>query len=362
MSCVLVKLLSIISKFSMTDFVGWQILRIAPFKRMRIELSHWQTNNMWPLQRQRILRLSFLISIAAFTLTVIYYWNSYKEPMPRAFPTQTGLYHNSSSHLPNIPPKIWQIYLDFSPEQMEPYYEQIASWISHSPSYDYTVLDKAGAYAIISKLSEDPLHSRILPLFYSMSRRVMRGDFLRYLLLAIEGGVYSDMDTKLLKPIHDWVPEQYKQATRLIIGLEADQSPPVSGTTYEVQFCQWTLAAAKGHPAMWEMVETILQTIQDRPFKDPPHDVEYTNNEVLDISGPAGFTVVVYKYLSKAAGVPIDWHNLTGLQEPRLYGDILVLPINGFATGISHSGSVPEGSPDALVRHSFGGSWRDGVS
>jgi alpha 1,6-mannosyltransferase len=62
-----------------------------------------------------------------------------------------------------------------------------------------------------------------------MSRRVLRADFLRYLLLAIEGGVYSDIDTELLKPIHEWEPDEFKSRTKLIVRLEADQSPPVAG-------------------------------------------------------------------------------------------------------------------------------------
>ena len=103
-----------------------------------------------------------------------------------------------------------------------------------------------------------------------MSRRVLRADFLRYLLLAIEGGVYSDIDTELLKPIYEWVPDEFKSRTKLIVGLEADQNPPVAGTTYPVQFCQWTLASAAGHPTMWTMVEHILDEVKKRPHQDPP--------------------------------------------------------------------------------------------
>lgn len=41
-----------------------------------------------------------------------------------------------------------------------------------------------------------------------------------------------------------------------------------------------------------------------------------------------------------------------GLEEPKLYGDILVLPIDGFATNVPHSG--PGKYPDqALSRHGF---------
>ena len=194
-----------------------------------------------------------------------------------------------------------------------------------------------------------------------MPRRVLRADFLRYLLLAIEGGVYSDIDTELLKPIHEWVPDEFKMKTRLVVGLEADQSPPVAGTTYEVQFCQWTLAGAAGHEALWMMVERILSRIKERPFHDPPEDVNYSNDEVLDITGPAGWTEVVFEYLNSVVDEPVTWKNLTGMREPRMYGDVLILPINAFATGVPHSGASEEIVDDSFVKHQFAGAWRNGV-
>lgn len=194
-----------------------------------------------------------------------------------------------------------------------------------------------------------------------MSRRVLRADFLRYLLLSIEGGVYSDIDTELLKPIYEWVPDEFKSRTKLIVGLEADQNPPVAGTTYPVQFCQWTLASAAGHPAMWTMVEHILEEVKKRPFQDPPADIEYSDNEVLDITGPAGWTEVVFEYLNTVAGGVVTWKNLTGMREPRLFGDVLVLPIDGFATGVPHSGASETPGEWSLVKHQFSGAWRNGV-
>lgn len=81
---------------------------------------------------------------------------------------------------------------------------------------------------------------------------------------------------------------------------------------------------------------------------------------MLSITGLASWTLNIFAALSAAAGTEIDWRNLTGMTEPRLYGDILVLPVDAFATGLPHSGSTREGSKDALVRHMFGGSWKGG--
>jgi hypothetical protein len=96
----------------------------------------------------------------------------------------------------------------------------------------------------------------------------------------------------------------------------------------------------------------------DTPWEVYTDASHFTDSDVLTITGPAGWTLTIFDALSRAAGTPITWHNLTGLREPRLYGDILVLPIDAFATGLEHSGSTLKGSPDALVRHGFRGSWK----
>lgn len=350
------RLLGAISKVSNTDPSQWRQHNLVEYIQ-RLDLSRWHPQHTRP----RVLRLI----LGFFTLLFcLYFWSSHNTPSYlSAFPTADIeiLTFNTTNRLPFIPPKIWQTYLSYSPGALAGYAFPIHSWISKSPSHAYTVLDGQGSLAIISKLANDPKRSHILPLFYGMSRRVLRADFLRYLLLAIEGGVYSDIDTELLKPIHDWVPDEYKMKTRLIVGLEADQSPPVAGTTYEVQFCQWTLAGAADHPALWMMVDRILDKVEQRPFHDPPKDIDYSDNEVLDITGPAGWTEVVFEYLNTVVEEPVTWRNLSGMRAPRLYGDVLVLPINAFATGVPHSGASEGVVDDSFVKHQFAGAWRNGV-
>lgn len=45
---------------------------------------------------------------------------------------------------------------------------------------------------------------------------------------------------------------------------------------------------------------------------------------------------------------------------PRLYGDVVILPVDAFGMGQMHSNSTHDGAiPDAaLLRHRFRGSWR----
>ncbi|CAK7273898.1 hypothetical protein SEPCBS119000_005894 [Sporothrix epigloea] len=332
-----------------------------------------------------------------------------------------GYLTDATTRLPHIPAKIWHIYLDFKPSAMST--KLLTSWLYYSPSYSYTLLDKAGALGLVARLvgrataqgtkqrvqiypdiedakprvsddnkdedsrgiwpwgrkSAKPVHVEMrmsspaewkdlafardaMAQYEAMPRRVLRADFLRYLVLALEGGVYSDVDTRLIRNIRDWVPEAMRAQTRLIVGLEADMSPPVRGTIYEVQFCQWTLASAADHPTMWTMLDRILR--KSKQTRGGVFGKKLSDEDVLAITGPAAWTEVVFEHLDQVAGTGvgaprITWETLTGMKEPRLYGDTLVLPIDGFATGVPHSHASQRTSQQTLVRHHFQGKWRD---
>jgi alpha 1,6-mannosyltransferase len=80
----------------------------------------------------------------------------------------------------------------------------------------------------------------------------------------------------------------------------------------------------------------------------------------LRITGPVSFTEAVFHYLGDVTGTTVTHKNLTGMRTPRLYGDALVLPIDGFATGVPHSGASQEIAQWTMVKHHFSGSWKKG--
>jgi hypothetical protein len=52
-----------------------------------------------------------------------------------------------------------------------------------------------------------------------------------------------------------------------------------------------------------------------------------SDNDVLKISGPMAWSAVVYAAMSDAEGKEINHTHVQNLQEPVLFGDILVLPL-----------------------------------
>lgn len=165
------------------------------------------------------------------------------------------------------PRKIWQIF--FNPSGSTQVYSHSTnleilhdtrSWVGLNPGYQYRLMGiglSSGDDFVLKHFSHD---KAIIDTYFALRNPGLKTDLLRYLILWIEGGVYSDLDTWAFKPVDAWVPEHIKaggQQVGAIVGIEWDQlggdpwpafDNGPSDLTHEVQFCQWTLGGAAGHP------------------------------------------------------------------------------------------------------------------
>lgn len=89
-------------------------------------------------------------------------------------------------------------------------------------------------------------------------------------------------------------------------------------------------------------------------------DLRPTSFEVMNATGPAAWTDVLFEQLRRADPRLTDLRNLSAMAGPRIYGDIMVLNIDGFGVGQVHSGGINDGTypQTAFVTHNFRGSWR----
>lgn len=268
----------------------------------------------------------------------------------------------------SIPPKIWQILLPPKPSEADAVIkpEQLQdspSWLAMNRDYKYTLVGHKGGRQFVENNFHDD--EKILEAFDNIPNVGMKSDLLRYLLLGVEGGVYTDTDTVALKPIDRWIPDEFKNKVGLIVGIEFDRRDggPWADISHWVQFCQWTIAAAPGHAVFHTMVDRILYSLQllSEEHKVPVNEVKPTSFEVMNSTGPAAWTDVVFEHLQKHDPSLKTTQDISFMTEPKLYGDILVLPIDGFGMGQGHSNSTNDGTiPEAaLVKHLFRGSWRD---
>lgn len=221
--------------------------------------------------------------------------------------------------------------------------------------------DKGGREFVERHFANDP---KVVQTYNNLSNVGLKSDLLRYLILDVQGGVYTDTDTIALKPIDDWVPMDLRDRVGLIVGIEFDRRDGGSWADipHWLQFCQWTIAAAPGHPVFRKMVDRVLQSLDELSEKyDLPLDqLQPTSFEVMNSTGPAAWTEVLFAQLQEHDPTLNTTKDLSFMTGPKLYGDILVLNIDGFGMGQSHSHSTHDGSiPElALMKHLFQGSWR----
>ncbi|CAI4062434.1 hypothetical protein N7582_002133 [Saccharomyces uvarum] len=266
-----------------------------------------------------------------------------------------------------IPQRVWQTWKvgtgskDF-PSTFKTYQKTWAASSSSSEHSQYSLIPDDSIIPLLENLyGTVPL---VVRAFKLMPINILKADFLRYLLLFARGGVYSDMDTTLLKPIESWpsqnkswmnniinvnTPIPYKnlkvspvmdgkiqQQPGLVIGIEADPDREDWSTWYarRIQFCQWTIQAKPGHPILRELIlnitATTLMSVEDPdlPIKvvlDPTNNEDYNvnyrylrrNNEtyphsesknnknvdgtdIMNWTGPGIFSDIIFEYMNNA--------------------------------------------------------------
>lgn len=207
-----------------------------------------------------------------------------------------------------------------------------------------------------------PDRPEFLETFLDLQDPILRADMIRYLVLLGDGGVYSDLDTNNLKPIRDWIPAQFKGSVSVVVGIEYDKldGNRWADWTLDLQFCTWAIMARPGHSLFERTVTRIIKGLHELAQKQGKTiaGVKVTFADVLNTTGPALFTQAVFEYLSDATGTDFTWLNVTGLTQPILVDDILILPITAFGSGQGHSNSGSPEDDEALVEHLFAGTWK----
>ena len=198
--------------------------------------------------------------------------------------------------------------------------------------------------------------------FVNLQDPILRADMIRYLVLLGDGGLYTDLNTKSLKPIDDWIPSQYRDETNVVIGIEYDSLREHRWVdwTLDLQFSTWTILAKAKHPLLEYIAQEVIKGLNKLALKNGKtlSAIDPSREEVLDTTGPAFFTRAVFEFLSRSTESQYTWENITGLQEPRPVGDILIFPITAFGSGQTHSNAGEPDEEQALVEHLFKGSWK----
>ncbi|KAL3428699.1 hypothetical protein BDV09DRAFT_190736 [Aspergillus tetrazonus] len=145
-----------------------------------------------------------------------------------------------------------------------------------------------------------------------------KADWLCYLVMYVDGGVYMDINVNDLKPINQFIPDQYnKHDVDMVIGVEIN----------EPDFRDHLISGR--NPAGMDFDDVITST------------------------GPSAFTNSMLAEISLAVGYDVTWNTFHDMVKSKLVGSFLVLTVKAFAAGQGHSDSGNHGARTALVKHHY---------
>jgi alpha 1,6-mannosyltransferase len=320
---------------------------------------------MFLSNRYSALKLSSTLTLIALLLIFFfpsYIWPVHSEktipiPVPPSR-TTTSAPETTPTPTPSptgIPEKIWY---KLGPRGLT---QQTREWIdtclNKNPTYKSEFMtDALGDTYVKEKFAHRP---DIVDAFLALPFPILKADFLRYLLLFNEGGIYSDLDVSCEDtPIRDWIPEQYKKDANVVVGWEFDVG---WGDHFTREFATWTIMARPGSPHIAMVLDDILEGLREKTIE---HNVTIADmtwtmiGDVVDLTGPRRMTRGILKSLKATLGDKFDEGSIAALYEPKLVGDVLILPGYSFALSSNHYKPEDTLGP-ALVTHHFEGSWKN---
>lgn len=208
----------------------------------------------------------------------------------------------------------------------------------------------------------------IVEAYLALQIPIIQADWLRYLLLYAEGGMWSDLDVSCNSPVEAWIPPQYRANASIVVGWEFDTTWPGAEPKHEL--ATWTVLARPGSPHMWAAAEGVLQGLHD-VARDNGVDVAGITatppmmGDIVTFCGPRRMTASIFQSLQRTLGMSDDefrevesgtWFNL----EPKLVGDVLILPGYSFAASMQFYDEGVSGSVGPqLVEHHYAGTWKN---
>lgn len=261
----------------------------------------------------------------------------------------------------HFPRKVWQTW-KVDPLGFEEKDSSVArTWTAKNPDYRYEVLTDQNDLAYVETHFGPEGFNRldIVYMYRELTARIIKADLLRYIVMYVEGGVYTDIDVEALRPVHRFIPDRYDERDiDMVVGIEIDQPDFHNHTILGrkcMSFCQWTFMCKPRLPVMLALIENIVRWLKDIAMEQnvPISEIQLDFDQVISGTGPSAFTRAILDDLSRRAGKTITWDTFHNLGESKLVENLLVLTVEAFAAGQGHSDSGNHNAKQALVKHHY---------
>lgn len=250
---------------------------------------------------------------------------------------------------PDFPAKIWH---KCGPkgvsEQAQKY---VDTWLKKNPNFRHELLtDESADQYVRENYAEWP---EVLETYLALTVPILKADFLRVLILYADGGIWSDLDVTCDVPVSEWIPEKFTKDTEnpvnVVVGLEFDGW----------QFASWTVMVKPHLQHFKAVIEYVVRQLKYQATDNHVSISALTKPmlpDVVAVTGPQAITMALLRSVSEETGQEVTKKEIHHLKEPKLVGDILVLPQAAFA---ALQGGKPKDQGPYLVSHWYSGSWKN---
>lgn len=202
--------------------------------------------------------------------------------------------------------------------------EYEAEWTILNPGFVHDLFNDDTSAAVVRYLYRNI--PEIVEAYEKLPLQILRVDFFKYLILFAKGGVYADIDSVPLKPIPSWINENVDPSrVGMILGLENDGIN--EKFSRQLQFGNFIMQSKAGHPILRE----VIAIITERTLSGKMRIGEAIEVDLMEwtAGGVLTDTVLEYfrNYVTSEVYYEFDTHELSGLREGKLVGDVLVLPV-----------------------------------
>ncbi|KAL2829590.1 hypothetical protein BJY01DRAFT_123796 [Aspergillus pseudoustus] len=254
--------------------------------------------------------------------------------------------------IPDFPAKVWH---KCGPKGVSDHAQELMKiWLQKNPQFRHEILtDESADQYVRERYAYWP---EVLETYLALTVPILKADFLRVLILYADGGIWSDLDVVDDVPVGEWIPKELAENTaknpiNVVVGIEFPGH----------QFTSWTVMAKPHLQHFKAVIEYVMKQLKTAAIE---HHVPISGitklmivgEDVVKVTGPQAITVALLESLSKELGAEVSKNDLNGLKEPKLLGDILVLPQAAFA---ALQGGKPTDQGPYLVSHEYSGSWKN---
>ncbi|KAJ5787185.1 CAZyme family GT32 [Penicillium paradoxum] len=262
----------------------------------------------------------------------------------------------SATPIYTIPDKVW--HSAKSDNITHNQREWIGSWTKKNPSLRQELLTDQSAEAFV-RAHFHKVRPDIVEVYLALQIPILRADLFRYLVVLAEGGIWGDLDVTCEKEVAEWVPTEYQnQSIDLIVGLEFDAEWQGSGTTVASQFSNWVFVGRQSSRNLRFVVDVVIKKLRDIALANAVGIEGVTLemiSDVVDVTGPKIMTVAIVESLGQFLGRTVDDRDFSGIKQPKLVGDVLIMPGVSFAA-LQNGNPTDQG--DVLATHHYEGSWK----